>query len=76
MFALKGSGEQMGWWGTEQRSRGGELCETELQTEDELTMLGTKCWAPFPAEQQERKEKRPGDERKVEEKVTSLHMLL
>lgn len=31
-------------------------------------MLGTKCWVPFPAEQQERKEGRTGDEREVEAK--------
>lgn len=30
-------------------------------------MLGTKCWIPFPAEQQERKEGRIGDKREVEE---------
>lgn len=30
-------------------------------------MLGTKCWVPFPAEQQERKEGRTGDGREVEE---------
>lgn len=59
MSHLKDNQNKWDWGkGSEQRSRGGVLYQTENYQEDELIMLDTMSWVPFPAEQQERKEGR------------------